>query len=151
MATHCSLFSIFFCSALIHAEPLEHLVRKRSIVDEIFGGLIRSCITNSSGQLCSVPVTDPFMDLSLSLEKNSLSLALEDFFSRSEISYQCQKCQDVHFTQSHIMKSPQVLTIQCKRFCHGSHKISSHFVFDEYLHLKVAKVLRQAVLRNLFN
>ncbi|XP_042479169.1 ubiquitin carboxyl-terminal hydrolase 25-like isoform X2 [Macadamia integrifolia] len=111
-----------------------------TIVKEIFGGALQSQVKCLS---CGAESnkTDDIMDISLDLfQSNSLKEAMQRFF-QSEIldgsnKYKCEKCKKLvpARKQMSILKAPNVLVIQLKRFegIHGG-KIDRPIAFEEVL------------------
>ncbi|XP_019184909.1 PREDICTED: ubiquitin carboxyl-terminal hydrolase 23-like [Ipomoea nil] len=99
---------------------------EKSLVHRMFGGRLRSRVKCMQCSYCSDKY-DPFLDLSLEINKaDSLYKALEHFTASElldggEKQYSCQQCkQKVRARkQLSVDKAPHVLTIHLKRF--GSH------------------------------
>ncbi|KAH8964180.1 hypothetical protein BDL97_04G051600 [Sphagnum fallax] len=94
----------------------------RSLVHKIFGGRLRSQVKCTICSTCS-NTYDPFLDLSLEIVRaDSLSKALVHFTAvealQGDNKYHCSNCQKKvrALKQFTIDKSPNILTIQFKRF-----------------------------------
>ncbi|KAJ4976270.1 hypothetical protein NE237_001376 [Protea cynaroides] len=111
-----------------------------SIVKEIFGGALQSQVKCLSCETESNK-TDEIMDISLDLfQSNSLKDAMQRFFQPELLDgsnkYQCEKCKKLvpARKQMSILKAPNILVIQLKRFegIHGG-KIDRPIAFDDVL------------------
>ncbi|XP_043699514.1 ubiquitin carboxyl-terminal hydrolase 25-like [Telopea speciosissima] len=111
-----------------------------TIVKEIFGGALQSQVKCLA---CGAESnkTDDIMDISLDLfQSNSLKEAMQLFFQPELLDgsnkYKCEKCKKLVAAkkQMSILKAPNILVIQLKRFegIHGG-KIDRPIAFEEVL------------------
>eukprot|EP00741_Cyanophora_paradoxa_P003091 tig00000663_g3000.t1 len=122
---------------------VEPRVSETTVIQQIFGGYLRSQVKCSQCQYGSNKF-DPFLDLSLELRgANSVEQALSNFTAAEvldgENKYRCSKCKKLVRATKRltIHHSPNVLTIQLKRFDFGRHsgKINKPVAFGPTLDL----------------
>lgn len=120
-------------------------VAATTFVYRIFGGKLRSQIRCTEGYKYESNTYDPFLDLSLEINRCSTLLrALQHFTAPETLDgenrYRCPKTQQLvnAAKQITIEEAPNVLTIQLKRFEFGSRgsKVSKRVQFDTVLDLE---------------
>jgi ubiquitin C-terminal hydrolase len=134
-------------SATPNISQLNVRSKETSVIHRIFGGHLQSTVTCSTCKHVS-RTFDHFLDLSLDINKaDSLEAALKVFTTPELLSkgnrYRCEACHrlvEAH-KQFSIYKTPEILTVQLKRFSVNpftgqTGKVSRPVAFSEYLNLK---------------
>jgi ubiquitin carboxyl-terminal hydrolase 36/42 len=106
-----------------------------SIIDQIFGGMMKTIVTCRKCQHPSLTF-NPFMTQSLSC-KSTLTKSLHDVFDEHQIdgNYLCEKCKKPSkaSVKHEIVLLPKVLIFHLKRFDAEFHKIKTSCEFDPLL------------------
>ncbi|XP_075340345.1 ubiquitin carboxyl-terminal hydrolase 42-like [Odontesthes bonariensis] len=116
---------------------------RQTIIDQVFGGCLRSRVKCSNCKAVS-DTFEPFLDLALDItEASSVSKALKHFVKSEKLggenSYKCSKCNTMVTAKKgfKIHRSPNVLTLSLKRFTNFSNrKITKDVKYPEFLDLQ---------------
>lgn len=112
-----------------------------SLIDNLFAGLMRSsvichkCKYQSGILFITLDTYDPFLDISLPIERRTRSLmqCFEIYFAKEEIDceYKCESCKKkTSITKKlEIVVSPSILTLHIKRFEDFAHKFNGPIDF----------------------
>ncbi|CAL1540522.1 unnamed protein product [Lymnaea stagnalis] len=132
-------------SCLNGESKLDQLSKDTTVINQIFGGYLRSQVTCLRCHAKS-NTFDPFMDISLDIKGvNTVEDALAKFVKpetlEQENAYKCPNCKHKVRAQKRfsIQKAPNVLTLQLNRFDfhrHLSGKITRFIKYPEKINLR---------------
>ncbi|KAI8796367.1 ubiquitin carboxyl-terminal hydrolase 36 isoform X1 [Biomphalaria glabrata] len=132
-------------SCLNGESKLDQLSKDTTVINQIFGGYLRSQVICLRCQARS-NTFDPFMDISLDIKGvNTVEEALAKFVKPETLeqdnAYKCPKCKHKVKAQKRfsIQKAPNILTLQLNRFDfhrHLSGKINRFIKYPEKINLR---------------
>jgi hypothetical protein len=133
--------------------------QKHSPIQDIFGGSFQSQVVCLHCNFKS-DTLDPIMDISLDIKNcESIEQAFYRYTTTEDLvrenQYKCEKCNRLRDAQKKvtIKKTPQVLTIQLKRFgffSYSGSKVTRHIRYPEVLKLRPFSSDQQDATYNLY-